>query len=273
MALTSSSRRAKMRSVSAKSSVVSSAGCSPSCTRAERISRFFVSSILHWQSLRSASCAPPCMCGPAATAAACKLRPIVVNTGGSNPSTCTSWTRDGRVVIRRSHKSETPVQIRLPQPRIRSTSPEELVGVRFTCLGPQHRGNIGFLVAHRQRRYAPEELVTALSGWTHASVVRQDTISSPRSHIFQTTVLRSHSAARSLSEISTDQVRRFAESARLAVSPLWRHVIDVADGTRLRGNSLPRKICCLRTCGAQSATIFPLLQRASDIQAQARPQC
>ena len=37
--------------------------------------------------------------------------------------------------------------------------------------------------------------------------------------------------SRSLSAISTDQVRRFAESARLAASPLWRHVIDVADRT------------------------------------------
>jgi serine/threonine-protein kinase HipA len=35
--------------------------------------------------------------------------------------------------------------------------------------------------------------------------------------------------SRSLSEISTDQVRRFAESARLAASPLWRHVTDVTD--------------------------------------------
>lgn len=37
--------------------------------------------------------------------------------------------------------------------------------------------------------------------------------------------------SRSLGEIRTDQVRRFAETARLAASPLWRHVIDVADRT------------------------------------------
>lgn len=43
IALTSSSRREKARSVSASSSVVSSAGCSPSWTRADRISRFLIS--------------------------------------------------------------------------------------------------------------------------------------------------------------------------------------------------------------------------------------
>ena len=37
--------------------------------------------------------------------------------------------------------------------------------------------------------------------------------------------------SRSLSEITTDQVRRFAETAHLAASPLWRHVIDVTDRT------------------------------------------
>ncbi len=53
--LTSSRSRANTRSLSARSSVVSSAGCSPSCTRADRISLFVISSILIWQSLRSAS--------------------------------------------------------------------------------------------------------------------------------------------------------------------------------------------------------------------------
>jgi serine/threonine-protein kinase HipA len=37
--------------------------------------------------------------------------------------------------------------------------------------------------------------------------------------------------SRSLSEITTDQVRRFAETSRLAASPLWRHVIDLTDRT------------------------------------------
>jgi serine/threonine-protein kinase HipA len=37
--------------------------------------------------------------------------------------------------------------------------------------------------------------------------------------------------SRSLGEISTDQVRRFAETARLAASPLWRHVIEVTSRT------------------------------------------
>src|SRR5579863_9069723 len=48
-------------------------------------------------------------------------------------------------------------------------------------------------------------------------------------------------ASRSLSEISTDQVRRLAESARLAVSPLWRQVIDVADGTVAAWKQLAEK--------------------------------
>ncbi len=37
--------------------------------------------------------------------------------------------------------------------------------------------------------------------------------------------------SRSLSVIDTDQVRRFADSARLPASPLWRHVVDIADRT------------------------------------------
>ena len=47
--------------------------------------------------------------------------------------------------------------------------------------------------------------------------------------------------SRSLSEIGTDQVRRFAESARLAASPLWRHVIDVADRTVAAWKQLAEK--------------------------------
>jgi serine/threonine-protein kinase HipA len=47
--------------------------------------------------------------------------------------------------------------------------------------------------------------------------------------------------SRSLSDIGTDQVRRFAESARLAASPLWRHVIDVADRTVAAWKQLAEK--------------------------------
>ena len=47
--------------------------------------------------------------------------------------------------------------------------------------------------------------------------------------------------SRSLSEISTDQVRRFAEAARLAVSPLWRYVIDVDDRTVAAWKQLAEK--------------------------------
>ncbi len=64
IALTSSRSRANTRSLSARSSVVSSAGCSPSCTRADRISLFFISSILTWQSLRSASASASFMVPP-----------------------------------------------------------------------------------------------------------------------------------------------------------------------------------------------------------------
>ena len=46
---------------------------------------------------------------------------------------------------------------------------------------------------------------------------------------------------RSLAEISTDQVRRFAETARLAASPLWRHVIDVVHRTVAAWQKLAEK--------------------------------
>jgi serine/threonine-protein kinase HipA len=47
--------------------------------------------------------------------------------------------------------------------------------------------------------------------------------------------------SRSLGEISADQVRRFAETARLAASPLWRHVIDVVDRTVAAWQKLAEK--------------------------------
>jgi serine/threonine-protein kinase HipA len=37
--------------------------------------------------------------------------------------------------------------------------------------------------------------------------------------------------SRSLGEITTDQVRRLAETSHLPASPLWRHVIDLTDRT------------------------------------------
>ena len=54
---------------------------------------------------------------------------------------------------------------------------------------------------------------------------------------------------RSLTEINTDQVRRFAETARLAASPLWKHVIDITDRTvaaweqLAERDLLPEKMC------------------------------
>jgi serine/threonine-protein kinase HipA len=47
--------------------------------------------------------------------------------------------------------------------------------------------------------------------------------------------------SRSMSEISTEQVRRFADSARLPVSPLWKHVVDVADRTVAAWEQLAEK--------------------------------
>jgi serine/threonine-protein kinase HipA len=47
--------------------------------------------------------------------------------------------------------------------------------------------------------------------------------------------------SRSLSEIDTDQARRFADTARLPVSPLWRQVIDVADRTVAAWDQLAEK--------------------------------
>src|SRR5450432_1748543 len=55
MDFTRSINRLKTRSTACRSSVGSSAGCSPSCTLAHRPSRFFRSSIRLWQSPRSAS--------------------------------------------------------------------------------------------------------------------------------------------------------------------------------------------------------------------------
>ena len=37
--------------------------------------------------------------------------------------------------------------------------------------------------------------------------------------------------SRNLSEITTDQVRRFADTARLPASPLWKIVMETADRT------------------------------------------
>jgi len=51
----------------------------------------------------------------------------------------------------------------------------------------------------------------------------------------------SFGGSRSLSEISTDQVRRFADTAHLPVSPLWPIVTDIADRTVAEWRRLPEK--------------------------------
>jgi serine/threonine-protein kinase HipA len=47
--------------------------------------------------------------------------------------------------------------------------------------------------------------------------------------------------SRSLSGITTDQVRRFADAARLPANPLWRIAIEMADHTVSAWQSLPEK--------------------------------
>jgi len=47
--------------------------------------------------------------------------------------------------------------------------------------------------------------------------------------------------SRSLSEITQDQVRRFADTARLPTSPLWPIVAEVADRTVAAWEKLPEK--------------------------------
>jgi serine/threonine-protein kinase HipA len=51
----------------------------------------------------------------------------------------------------------------------------------------------------------------------------------------------SFGGSRSLSEIGTDQVRRFADTARLPASPLWTIVTDIIDRTVAAWERLPEK--------------------------------
>ncbi|MDR3725413.1 MAG: type II toxin-antitoxin system HipA family toxin [Terracidiphilus sp.] len=51
----------------------------------------------------------------------------------------------------------------------------------------------------------------------------------------------SFGGSRSLSEIGTDQVRRFADTARLPASPLWTIVTDITDRTVAAWKRLPEK--------------------------------
>ena len=47
--------------------------------------------------------------------------------------------------------------------------------------------------------------------------------------------------SRSLSEITTEQVRRFADTARLPASPLWKIVVDTTDRTVAAWEKLAEK--------------------------------
>jgi hypothetical protein len=64
---------------------LSSAGCSPSCTRADRISRFLISSILFWQSLRSARASANFMVPPFQAPSITMIRLISAGYAGSFP--------------------------------------------------------------------------------------------------------------------------------------------------------------------------------------------
>jgi serine/threonine-protein kinase HipA len=51
----------------------------------------------------------------------------------------------------------------------------------------------------------------------------------------------SFGGSRSLSEISVEQVRRFADTAHLAVNPVWQIVSEVAERTAAAWNTLDQK--------------------------------
>ena len=55
------------------------------------------------------------------------------------------------------------------------------------------------------------------------------------------TLALSFGGSRSLSEITTDQVRRFADTARLPASPLWRMVTEMTDRTVAAWENLDEK--------------------------------
>ncbi|MGA7833531.1 MAG: HipA domain-containing protein, partial [Terracidiphilus sp.] len=55
------------------------------------------------------------------------------------------------------------------------------------------------------------------------------------------TLALSFGGSRSLSEITTDQVRRFADTARLPASPLWRMVTEMTDRTVSAWENLDEK--------------------------------
>ncbi len=72
----------------------------------------------------------------------------------------------------------------------------------------------------------------------------------------------SFGGSRSLSEISTDQVRRFADAARLPASPLWKMVTETADRTVAAWKGFPRKTCCRRRCAKLLEIRFSPSQKA-----------
>jgi len=61
------------------------------------------------------------------------------------------------------------------------------------------------------------------------------------SYIPNDSLALSFGGSRSLSEISTDQVRRFADTACLPVSPMWTIVTDITDRTVAAWERLPEK--------------------------------
>ena len=86
------------------------------------------------------------------------------------------------------------------------------------------------LRADRQRRHAPQELVAALSRPADARPLAGLRFCRNAALSFPNDTLRlSFGGSRSLSEITPDQMRRFADAARIPASPLWQIAVETAE--------------------------------------------
>lgn len=86
--------------------------------------------------------------------------------------------------------------------------------------------------AHRQRRYAPQELVSAVPGWPNACSVAGVRLRLHSSIHYRRCPALSFGGAKSLHGVTFDQVRRFADTARLPMKP----VLDIVRETVERTN-------------------------------------
>jgi len=80
------------------------------------------------------------------------------------------------------------------------------------------------------------------------------------------TLALSFGGSRSLSEITTDQVQRFADTARLPVSPLWPMVTDMTEHTVAAWENLDEKYLMpddmRQAIGEQIKTVAKSVSRA-----------